>query len=100
MRYDTPVTFVREAPGEYSAATGNYGAGTQSVTDVWANVSDTGTDALQLVYGQLRQGSKTVRIRGQLSEDVDYILIGELKYSPDAIRTYRQEQVYICSQKQ
>ena len=71
-----------------------------SVTDVWANVSDTGTDALQLVYGQLRQGAKTVRIRGQLSEDVDYILIGELKYSPDAIRTYRQEQVYICSQKQ
>lgn len=98
MRYDTPVSFVREIPGELNVRTGDYGAGSTSVTEAWANVSDPGTEALQLVYGQLRQGAKTVRIRGSVSADVDYLIIDEKKYSPDSIRTYRQEQVFICSE--
>lgn len=100
MRYDTKVTFCKETPGGYNPATGDYAASTVRTLNKWANVTDAGADAMQLIYGQLRQGAIVIRIRGAVDPDMDYIMVGGKKYSPDMVRTLRQEQTFTCSEVQ
>ena len=98
MRYDKKVYFVTEGE-EYNYDTGNYELVEVVKDEVWANVSDTGTERMQLIYGALKQGAVTVRIQGKYEEAFDYIEVGDKKYNVDAFRTFRNDQAFNLSEQ-
>ena len=81
MRCDTEVFFQSIVPGEYDEATGDYRDDTVSEEKRHASVTDTGTETMNLVYGSIKQGSKTVRIQTHYKKAFDRIRIGNALYS-------------------
>lgn len=100
MRYDTPVYFQQVAPGAYDADTGNYGEDTVTEAKRYASVTDSGIDTLNLVYGELRQGSLTVRLQNHYSAPFDRIRIGEKLYRVDMKRLLRSKMTLVVSEVQ
>ena len=99
MRYDKRIYFVKEREDEYDYDTGDYVTGEPLKVEVWANVSDTGTERMQLIYGNLKQGAITVRIVGKYDEEFDYIEVEDKKYNVDAFRTFRNDQAFNLSEQ-
>lgn len=100
MRFDTPVYFQKITPGAYDAATGNYGADVIAEEKRWASVTNTGTETLNLVYGELRQGVVTVRLQNHYSAPFDRLRIGEQVYRVDQARPLRLKYTLVCSEVQ
>ena len=99
MRYDTRIYFVKEGEEEYDYATGDYIATEPIKHEAWANVSDTGTERMQLIYGALKQGAITVRIQGKYDEAFDYVEADGKQYNVDAFRTFRNDQAFNLSEQ-
>ena len=100
MRFDTPIYFVSIQPGEYDASIGNYGEDTVTEEKRNAAVTDTGTQTMTIVYGALKQGSKTIRLQNHYTKPFDSIRIGEKRYQVDRKRTLRVKQTFIVSEVQ
>lgn len=104
MRFDTPVYFQRKVRGPYDAATGNYGPATTREVKRYASVSDTGTEKLMLVYGELKQGSLIIRLQMPHVEPFERIRIGEGEaakyYRVDSTKRLRSKHVFIVSEEQ
>lgn len=101
MRYDTPIFFQRVIPGEYDPETGNYGADDNAEVKRYASVTDSSTNTLLLVYGAIRQGSRTIRLQREYTEPFDFIRIGEKQYRVDKKRTIsKNAQCFIVSEVQ
>lgn len=92
MRYSDTVKFVKEEEF-YNRETGEYDIGNIVQTQRYADITDTGTEAMNLLYGKVVQGAKTIRIKTKVTEDFDYVLIDKTVYLVKMIRTLRQEQV-------
>ena len=99
MRYSVPIYFVKETEPVYDYETGDYVDGEPIKDELWANVSDTGTERMQLIYGALKQGAITVRIQGKYDEAFDYIQVDGKKYNVDAFRTFRNDQAFNLSEQ-
>lgn len=100
MRFDTPIFFQRVNKGEYNAKDGNYGPAKVTETMRRASVTDTGAETLQLVYGQIKQGSKTIRLQRHYNLPFDRIRIGDNCYKADRVRTLRNMQTLVVSEVQ
>lgn len=100
MRFDTPIYFERIQPGEYDASTGNYGEDVKTEEMRYAAVTDTGTQTMTLIYGELRAGSKTIRLQNHYTKPFDSIRIGETHYRVDKKRNLRVRQTFIVSEVQ
>lgn len=100
MRYDTPVFFRAVTPGDYDESTGNYRDDSVSETMVMASVMDTQTEAMKLVYGDIRQGSLTLTIQNHFDQTFDNIRIGDKVYRVDRTRRLRVKQSFIVSEVQ
>ena len=98
MRYNTRIYFVTEGE-EYNYDTGDYEPVELVKDEVWANVSDTDTERMQLIYGTLKQGAITVRIVGKYDKEFDYIEVEGKKYNVDAFRTFRNDQAFNLSEQ-
>lgn len=88
MRYDIPVYF-QTIKSEYITETGNYGVSVLTEERRDASVTDSGTETLTLVYGGIKQGSKTIRIQRPYEKPFDRIRIGEKLYQVDLSRKGR-----------
>lgn len=97
MRYDKQIFFVKEGEDEYNDSTGNYEPGEPTKEEVWANVSDMGTERMSLLYGSLQKDALTVRIRGKFTEGFDYMEINKKPYQIDHKRTFRHDQAFEVS---
>lgn len=86
MRYDTPVFFQSVVSGEYDASSGNYKDDTVIEEKRFASVTDSSVETLNLVYGELKQGSFTVRLQRPYNKPFAHIRIGEKKYRVDLSR--------------
>ena len=93
MRYDTPIYFQTITKGAYNADTGDYAPDTPSEVKIYADVTDTGTEALRLIYGDLKQGCKIVRLLRPYKKPFDRIRIGEKTYRVDFSR--RNKAFYV-----
>ena len=100
MRFDTPVYFQHITKGAYNVSTGDYAA--DKVTEVlqYASVTNSGTETLQLVYGEIRQGSLTIRIQRHYEQPFDRIRIGNKIYRVDMTRRLRNMQGFVISEVQ
>lgn len=98
MRCDTEVFFQSIVPGEYDKATGDYGDDIVSEEKRYASVTDTGTETMNLVYGSIKQGSKTVRLQTHYKKPFDRIRIGNSLYRVDFERKLRTKHVFVVSE--
>lgn len=99
MRFDTPIYF-QTIKMEYDASTGNYTDNIVAMEMRYAAVTDSTTEMLSLVYGGLKQGSKTIRLQNHYTKPFDRIKIGEKFYHVDKSRSLRQKQILIVSEVQ
>ncbi len=97
MRYDTPIYFQLVIPGEYNAETGNYSAETVFEEKQYASVTDSGTDTMMLVYGALKQGSKTIRLQRHYNPVFSRIRIGDSLYTVDRVKMHRNAHILVVS---
>lgn len=100
MRYDTPVYFQRVKTGKYDAETGDYGAETVTEEMRLASVSNSGAQTLQLVYGEIKQGSLIVRLQNHYTQPFDRIRIGKKLYKVDLSRKLRTKHNFVVSEVQ
>lgn len=86
MRYDKPIYFQRVKPGEYDPIKGDYGEDTVNEEKRFASVTDTSTEMLNLLYGSIKQRSKTIRIQRPYEAPFDTIRIDNDVYRVDLSR--------------
>ena len=98
MRCDTEVFFQSITPGEYDESTGDYEEYKITEEKKHASVTDTGTDTMNLVYGAIKQGSKTVRLQMHYKKPFDLIRIGNVLYRVDFERKLRTKHVFVVSE--
>lgn len=100
MRFDTPVYFQTVKTGAYDASTGNHGEDIITEEKWNASVTDTGIETLKILYGEIRQGVKTVRLQNYYNKPFDRIRIGEKVYRVDKARPLRLKYTLIVSEVQ
>ena len=101
MRFDTPIYFqtVKEK-GKYDEETGNYAEDTVTEDEVFASVTNSTTATLNLVYGEIKQGSYTVRLQNIYNKPFDRIKIGETLYRVDFSRKLKLKHIFVVSEVQ
>jgi hypothetical protein len=97
MRYDTPIYFQRITEGEYNANTGDCSPDTTSEVKVYASVTETAVDTLKLLYGDIKQGSLTIRLQVPYTMPFDRIRIGDKCYS---VKLSRRGKAFFVSEVQ
>lgn len=100
MRCDTEVFLQSVMTGEYNESTGDYGDDIIYEEKRHASVTDTGTDTMNLVYGAIKQGSKTVRLQMHYKKTFDRIRISDTLYKVDFERKLRTKHVFVVSEVQ
>jgi hypothetical protein len=83
MRFTTAVYFQNAVEGEYNENTGNYNADTVTEVKKYASVTDSGIETVRLVYGELKQGSLTIRLQQPFKGVFNRIRIGDKLYNVD-----------------
>lgn len=99
MRFDTPVYF-QTYEDAYNALTGDYSEEKVSEVEVYASVTQTGTETLKLVYGDIRQNSLTVRLQNHYRDAFERIRVGDKTYRVDVSRKLPTKQTFIVSEAQ
>ena len=100
MRFDTPVYFQTIEKGAYNADTGNYEPDTVTEVKKYASVTDSGINTLNLIYGEIKEGSKTVRLQNIYRAPFNRVRIGEKLYRVDFQRHLRCKHILVCSEVQ
>lgn len=100
MRFDTPIFFRRKVKGPYDPTTGNYGPATTEEVVRYASVTNTGTETLNIVYGELKQGSLTVILQMPYTDPFERIRIGDKYYRVDRERRLRTKHTFVVSEVQ
>ena len=100
MRYDILVYLQSIVPGKYDPETGNHDEDTVTEVQQYASVTSTNTETLNLVYGEIRQGSFVVRLQNRYTKSFDRIRIGNKQYSVDYRRPLRNKETFVVSEVQ
>lgn len=104
MRYDTAICFVKKGVPVYDPLTGDYSDGEPTEETVYASVTDTSKDTLLIVYGEIRQGSLTIRLQNHFDGVFDNIVIKDGRYAGtyavDKRRKLRVKETFIVSEVQ
>lgn len=94
MRFSTGVYFVTEGEQLFDPETGDYRVSESSKVKRRGNVTDTGNNRMNLLYGSVRRGAKTVRLRGIYRGDFDYLEINGKKYEVSMVRILYNKHVF------
>lgn len=95
MRYDTPIYFQNPKKPEYDVTSGNYIELPPDEEKCFANVTDSGVETLNLVYGGLKQGSLTIRLQRPYKRPFNTIRVNDKQYRVDFSRN---RQAFIVSE--
>lgn len=94
MRYDEEVVFVTEGLEIYNPKTGDYIPGLQTEVTKWANVSDLGEDRKVMLFGNIKEKTKVVRLNEVYKEPFDWIEVEGVKYVVQNPKHFRHESVF------
>ncbi len=100
MRYDTPIYFEKLSPGVYDETVGDYGEPVVVSTKRLASVVNTSDKQMRLIYGGIREGSKTISLLNAYGEVFDRIRVGTKLYTVDRRISLRTKQAFVCSEIQ
>lgn len=77
MRYDTTIYFHGADQQHYDPDTSEYVGTSPVIAEGLANVTDTGTDRSQELFGDFTRKAKVIRLRGHPPDGWAYLQIGE-----------------------
>jgi hypothetical protein len=97
MRFDTPIFFQSIIAGEYNKDTANYEKDTVTEVKKYADVTESLTETLQVVYGELKQGCFTIRLQNPYDKPFSRVRIGAKTYRVD---WKRRNRVFVVSEVQ
>ena len=99
MTFVKPIYF-QTVTCAYNAETGDYGD--EKITEVkrYASITNSGTDTINLVYGELKQGSLIVRLQNHYNAPFNRIRIDEKLYRVDMQRRLLNKHVFVISEVQ
>lgn len=100
MRYDTPIYFEKLSPGVYDETVGDYGEPVVVSAKRLASVVNTSEKQMHLIYGGIREGSKTISLLNAYGEVFDRIRVGSKLYTVDRRISLRTKQAFVCSEIQ
>ena len=100
MRYDTTIYFEKLSPGVYDETVGDYGEPVVVSTKRLASVVNTSDKQMHLIYGGIREGSKTISLLNAYGEVFDRIRVGSKLYTVDRRISLRTKQAFVCSEIQ
>lgn len=98
MRFDTPIFFQSVTQGKYDSSTGNYEPDTVEEEQCWASVTDSRTETVKMLYGEMKQGCLTVRLQNVYRKPFDKIRIGDKLYRVDFTRILRTKHIFVVSE--
>ena len=99
MRYDKPIYFQTVELGEY-LPNGDYAEDAVTEVQRYASVTDSGAQTMLLVYGGIKQGSKTIRLQNHYEDPFSYIRIDSKRYRVDTQRKLRRGHTFVVSEVQ
>lgn len=97
MRYDTPVYFQVKR-FQFDAETGDYIEIDPIEYLRMASVVGTNAETMRQVYGEIRQGSKTIHLQYSFNLPFHTIRIGDKSYSVDNKICHRTKATYIVTE--
>lgn len=97
MRADKAVFLVKEGEETYDPTTGDYIVVPATENKLYANVTDTGDQRMNFLYGGIKQSAKTVRLNRKYNDTVDFIKIDGQSYQVDLKRSYRHKTTFEVS---
>lgn len=97
MRFNREIRFVKITEG-FDPTTGDYSELDRSTETRHANITDTGTQEMVLVYGGVREGSLTIRLQGEPAAPFDFIEIDNKRYKVDKRRVLEHKTTYVVSE--
>ena len=100
MRFDKPIYMQYITAGNYDVNTGDYKDYIVIETKVYASITDTTTETLNLAYGELKQGSLTIRLQNHFDGLFSRIRIDNKIYRVDYERKLRTKHVFVVSEVQ
>jgi hypothetical protein len=100
MRFDRVVYFQKESIGTLNPATGNYENETSEEVKNYANITNAGTNTLNKMFGNIKEGSLIVRIMNEYKAPFDYICIAGKRYKVDFSRVLRRKHIFVVSEVQ
>ena len=100
MRFDTPVYFRINIKGEYNEKTGNYADGVPREFKRFADVTHSGAETMNIIYGKVKPGILTLRIQGHYNGPYDCIRIGSKCYRVDFERRLKNMHTFVVSEVQ
>ena len=98
MRYETPIYFQRLTEGEYDADTGNYADPTVTEEKRLASVVSTSEKRMMLIYGSIREDSRTIHLLNKYRKTFDRIRIGDKAYKVDRHIFHGTKEGYVVSE--
>lgn len=99
MRFDTAAVF--QTLGEqYNPDTGN--TETKMIAEEMrrCSVTNTGTETMRLIYGEIVQNSLTIRLRTPVTAPFSRVKIGDKFYSKEFRRDLRNLQTFVITEIQ
>lgn len=96
MRYNKQVSFYKFDAKTYDPSTGDYTSLDYGyVKFTIGSVMDTKTEMVKLIYGDLKQESKTIIIQGYMDEPFNFIIIDNKFYKCDYRRRLKNKETFI-----
>lgn len=99
MRFDKEIYF-QTLTNTYDPETGDYSSVAANEVQRFADISNTNTEMLQLVYGNIKQKSLTIRLQNHYDQPFNYIRVGSTRYKVDHTKQLRTKQVFVVSEVQ
>ena len=99
MRFDNNVYF-QKVELAFDATTGNSKERVVSEVKRYASITSAGIQSLNIVYGQIKEGSLVIRLQNEYNDSFDYICVGEKRYKADFSRPLRTKNTFIVSEVQ
>jgi len=100
MRYDKEICFCLDGSRTYDQNTGDYVDSDPVLVKKPASVMDTTVQTMNLVYGEIREGSLIIHLQNHYDDPFDRIIYNGRRYRVDAKRNLRTKQVFIVSEEQ
>ena len=98
MRYDIPVTFVKQTDVHYDYDLGEHVDGQREETVLLANVTDLGTERTVNIFGDVKENARVVRLMGRYEVDFDLIEIEGVPYTILKTQNLRYKQTLIVQE--
>lgn len=97
MRYDQRVRFTIEKD-EYNPSIGESVTDISEKIEVMVNMTDASQQVMQVAFGEVKQGSKVVRLLGHLQFDPSHMTQGNVKYKVAMKRILRNKTTFVLEE--